>query len=72
MTKKQKLIYEIVKSYVSIHGHAPTIREICVISGLSSTATVYVHLKNLKEKGYIVYDSTKSRTIKIVGEQNDN
>ena len=64
MTKKQEQILNIVTKYIEVNGYSPTVREICKEAGLNSTATVYQHLKLLKEKGYIKSDSNKQRTIK--------
>ena len=46
-------------------GDAPTIRELCNICNLSSTATMFVHLKNLTKKGYINQTENKFRTIEL-------
>lgn len=64
MTKKQEQILNIVTKYIEENGYSPTVREICKKAGLSSPATVYQHLKLLKEKGYIKSDNNKQRTIK--------
>jgi repressor LexA len=41
------------------------VREICSDLGLSSPSTVHVHLKTLEQKGYIVRDPLKSRSISL-------
>ena len=46
-------------------GYAPTIRELCKICNLNSTATMFVHLKNLTKKGYINQTESKFRTIEL-------
>ena len=65
MTFSQKVIYECIKQYIKEKNQSPSIREICILAGLSSPATVHKHLKNLKEKGYIDYTFGKSRTIEL-------
>lgn len=64
MTKKQEQILNIVTKYIEENGYSPTVRDICKEAGLNSPATVYQHLKLLKEKGYIKSDNNKQRTIK--------
>ena len=66
--KKQQEIYEFIKSQVRDKGYPPSVREICVAVGLSSTSTVHGHLSRLEKKGLIKRDPTKPRTIEIVGE----
>ena len=65
MSKKQKVVYESIKKFIS-NGTVPTVREICEDTGLSSTSTVHSHLRTLERKGYISRDK-KHRSLKIVG-----
>ena len=66
LTSKQKEILTFIKKFVVSHGYAPSVREICAGVGLSSTATVFVHLKNLEKKGVIRQDKNKFRTLEIL------
>ena len=68
LTKRQNDILDYVKKYTAEHGYPPAIREICKGVGLSSPATVFVHLKNLEQLGYIKTTSNKFRTIEILCE----
>ena len=63
LTKKQKAVLECIEKSIAEKGYGPTVREICSDLGLSSPSTVHVHLKALEEKGYIVRDPLKSRSI---------
>lgn len=67
ISKRQQDVLNYVKKYISSHGYPPAIREICKGLNLSSPATVFVHLKNLENLGYIRTTSNKFRTIEIVG-----
>ena len=67
LTKRQNDILDYVKKYTAEHGYPPAIREICKGVGLSSPATVFVHLKNLEQLGYIKTTSNKFRTIEVLG-----
>ena len=49
LTRKQKEILTYIKKFIVNHGYAPSVREIGAGVGLSSTATVIVHLKNLEK-----------------------
>lgn len=70
MTKKQEIILNIITKYIEQNGHSPTVREICNEAGLKSPATVYQHLKLLREKGYLKSEKNKQRTIKPVKDIN--
>ncbi len=68
ITKRQKDVLDYIKKYSAEHGYPPAIREICKGVGLSSPATVFVHMKNLEQQGYIKTTSNKFRTIEILCE----
>ena len=65
LTGKQEKILNNIKKFIADNGYSPTIRELCKISNLSSTATMFVHLKNLTKKGYINQAENKFRTIEL-------
>lgn len=65
LTNKQEEILTTIKKFMAEKGYAPTIRELCYLCGLNSTATMFVHLKNLTNKGYINQTESKFRTIEL-------
>lgn len=65
LTAKQSSILNVIKKFIAEKGYAPTIRELCTLCNLSSTATMFVHLKNLTKKGYISQTESKFRTIEL-------
>lgn len=66
ITVKQNRVLEELKKFLSKKGYPPTVRELCELTNLSSTATVQVHLDHLEEKGYIKRDKTRNRTIELL------
>ncbi len=66
LTKKQYDVLQFIKKYTVEHGFPPSIREICSGLGLSSPATVHVHLKHLIDAGCIRKTDSKFRTIEIL------
>lgn len=66
MTVRQTAVYEGIVYYQRLHGYAPSIRELCKISGLASTSSVYAHLKSLEEMGYIKRKEDSPRAIAII------
>ena len=65
LTVKQEQILTVIKKFIANKGYAPTIRELCKLCNLNSTATMFVHLKNLTNKGYINQTENKFRTIEL-------
>ena len=65
LTNRQQAVMDCIERCISEKGYGPTVREICADLNLSSPSTVHVHLKNLEEKGYIVRDPLKSRSISL-------
>ena len=65
LTKKQQAVMDSIEKCIREKGYGPTVREICSDLGLSSPSTVHVHLKTLEQKGYIVRDPLKSRSISL-------
>lgn len=66
ITAKQEKVLNELKKYLANKGYPPTVRELCNLTNLSSTATVQVHLDHLEEKGYIKRDRVKNRTIELL------
>ena len=65
LTKRQQAVMDCIERRIREKGYGPTVREICEDLGLSSPSTVHVHLKTLEQKGYIVRDPLKSRSISL-------
>ena len=66
LTTKQEEVLVELKKYMAKKGYPPTVRELCKLTNLNSTATVQVHLDNLMSKGYIKKDREKNRTIELL------
>lgn len=66
LSDKQQLILEFIKSHIEEQGYPPSVRELCEMVGLRSTATVHSHLNKLQKLGYIKKDPTKPRTISVM------
>lgn len=66
LSKRQIQIYDNIVAHVQEYGFAPTVRELCKLTGLASTSTIIGHLKTLEKKGYIKRYPTHPRTITIL------
>lgn len=66
LTVKQEKVLKELKKYIAKNGYPPTVRELCALTNLKSTATIHVHLDQLSSKGYIRKDKDRNRTIEIL------
>lgn len=66
MSFSQKIIYECICKYYKEKGISPSVRDLCRMASLSSSATVHKHLKNLERLGYIYIEKNKPRGIIII------
>lgn len=69
LTDKQQQILTYIKQSLKDKGYPPSVREICIAVGLSSTSTVHSHLNTLEKKGFIRRDPSKPRTIEVLDEK---
>ena len=69
LTRRQRDVFEYIKTYINENGYAPCVRDICNALNLKSTSTAHAHLTKLEEKGYISRNPAKPRTILILSEQ---
>jgi len=65
LTKKQSEILAYVVASIKENGYAPSYREVGEHFGISSTATVHEHIKNLERKGYLTSDPDAARSIEV-------
>ena len=69
LTAKQEQILNCIKQSLKDKGYPPSVRELCLEVGLSSTSTVQIHINTLEKKGYIRRDPSKPRTIEVLDEE---
>lgn len=63
LTRRQREIYDFVRSFVDEHGYSPSLEEIGAAFGLSSVATVHKHIQHLVEKGFLRKAWNRSRSV---------
>lgn len=66
LTKKQEETLKAIKKFIAKNGYSPSVREVCDMMNLSSTATVFVHMRHLMNKGYITQTNNKFRTLEVL------
>ena len=66
LSSKQNDILTFIKKFIAENKFSPSVRDICKGVGLSSPATVHVHLTNLIEKGYIKRNKKNNRLLELM------
>src|SRR3954469_23560763 len=67
LSERQQRILDFVVEYTGDHGYPPSIREIGVAVGISSTSVVDYNLRALERGGLIRRDREVSRGLGVVG-----
>jgi len=66
LKKQEERILKAITSYLRQYKYAPSMREIADMSNFASTSTVFRHMENLRKKGYITWEMSRGRTLKIL------
>jgi len=66
LTDRQRQVLDFVTDSIQEQGYPPTLREIGDQLGIRSPNGVFLHLKALEKKGYLVRDGGKSRSLRPV------
>lgn len=61
---REKAVLDYISAQFSENGYAPSVRDIMKALGIGSTATVYVYIEKLVEKGYLRKEANKSRSVR--------
>lgn len=64
-TFQRQRILDFIIEYTAYHGYPPSMREIGAAVGLSSSATIHVHLRKLQRDGKITQVPGRARTIRV-------
>src|SRR5258706_4038469 len=68
LTERQKEIVDFIRAYRERRGISPTQREICEKFGYSSFGTLQKHIRLLMDKGVLVRDWNKRRSLLVAEE----
>src|SRR3989338_3389048 len=66
ITKKQKKVFDFVKTFVKNKGYAPSLEEIQKHFKLASVSTAHFYIFKLKKAGYLEKIKNKARTINVL------
>ena len=63
LSQRQQYILRFIHQHIQEHGFAPSIREISMATGITSTSVVNYNLERLISRDYLVKSRGKSRTL---------
>lgn len=66
MTARQREVLSAIAEFQNVRGYSPSIRELADVLGLDSVSTVHRHLEVLKRQGFIAWEPSANRTIRIL------
>jgi repressor LexA len=69
LTRRQRDVYDCIRSFVAVRGYSPSLEEIGAELGLTSVATVHRHVELLVEKGWVRKAANSSRSLEAVPER---
>ena len=67
LKERHKQVLDVIQEYHAKHGYAPSYREICARTDITSTSMVNYYLEQLEEMGYIERSENISRSLNIKG-----
>jgi repressor LexA len=67
LKERHKQVLDVIQDYHAKHGYAPSYREICSRTDITSTSMVNYYLEQLEEMGYIERSENISRSLQIKG-----
>jgi repressor LexA len=62
---KQRAVLEHLAAFLADRGYPPSIKQLCELCGVSSTATMHYHLTTLKKKEFIHWNDSERRAITL-------
>jgi len=71
LTEKQRRVFEFIRDTIAERHTPPTRAEIADALGFASANAAQAHLRTLASKGVIALDARRSRSIRILSEDND-
>ena len=65
LNDRERAILEYIAETVNEKGYSPSVRDIKAALNIKSTSTVHTYLQRLEERGFLVKEGGKSRTLRV-------
>ncbi len=69
LNEKERAVYDYIAESIRKNGFSPSVRDIRTTLGFKSTSTVHTYLGRLEDKGYIIKEDGKSRTLRTTSQK---
>ncbi len=66
LTKNMERVYNFIKEYIETNNESPSYDEIVKAMNMKSKSNVARYILNLEERGWILKEMYKARTLKLV------
>ena len=66
ITERGINVFKAITDFIDKNGYSPSIRELCIVTGIKSSSTLHSYLIKLELEGYIKREKGCSRTINII------
>ena len=66
LSEREEKVFNAIVDFINLNAYPPTNRELCNLTGLTSTSSVHATLKSLETKGYIKTLKNQRRALSIV------
>lgn len=63
---KRTIIFQTIVDYQTKNGFPPSVRDLCILVNLKSTASVHYHLNELEKEGLIKIHKNVCRGIQVL------
>lgn len=63
------MVMRCIETWYARHGTAPTVREICDFTGLTSTDTIAEHINSLVREGYLTKTDDYRRNLRLTSKR---
>ncbi len=70
LTKKQSETLDCIRQFLASHDYAPSYRDIMQAMGIKSPATSYLHMQQLRAKGYVTLRAGQVRSVELTEKSN--
>lgn len=62
--KTRDFVEQCIIEYMEEHQYSPSVRELCEMTGLSSTSTIHQHLHSLSKEGRIKFEGKRCISVR--------
>ncbi|WP_093335146.1 hypothetical protein [Salibacterium halotolerans] len=68
MTKRQREVFDAIVTYTGKNGYSPSMRELTELVNARAVSTVFGVLERLRRDGFITWEESKPRTMRVLKE----